>query len=127
MFFYPNYIYNIKICQYIADGHNRYAICQKHKIPFETIPLAFKDKSEVMRWMIDGQLGRRNLTPIQRVAVAEKYRSVFEDKAKENLSVAGQSYSPKEGSANLPKVDTRTDTRKELSKLAGVGEHIISV
>ena len=73
---------------FIADGHNRYKICQKHKIPFAIAELGFDDKSEVMRWMIDGQLGRRNLSPIQRVAVTEKYRPVFEEKAKENISKA---------------------------------------
>ena len=34
--------------------------------------------------MIDTQLGRRNLTPIQRIAIAEKYRPIIEKKAKEN-------------------------------------------
>lgn len=38
----------------------------------------------VMRWMLDIQLGRRNLSPIQRIAVAEKYRPIYEKKAKEN-------------------------------------------
>ncbi|NBH85983.1 hypothetical protein D7X88_17910 [bacterium C-53] len=34
--------------------------------------------------MLDIQLGRRNLSPIQRIAVAEKYRPIYEKKAKEN-------------------------------------------
>jgi len=38
----------------------------------------------------DGQLGRRNLSPIQRVAVTEKYRPVFEKKAQENKEQAIQ-------------------------------------
>lgn len=38
----------------------------------------------VMEWMLDIQLGRRNLSPIQRIAVAEKYRPIYEKKAKEN-------------------------------------------
>lgn len=38
----------------------------------------------VIRWMLDIQLGRRNLSPIQRIAVAEKYRPIYEKKAKEN-------------------------------------------
>ena len=29
-------------------------------------------------WMLDIQLGRRNLSPIQRIAVAEKYRLIYE-------------------------------------------------
>lgn len=34
--------------------------------------------------MLDIQLGRRNLSPIQRIDVAEKYRPIYEKKAKEN-------------------------------------------
>ena len=37
-----------------------------------------------MEWMLDIQLGRRNLSPIQRIAVAEKYRPIYEKQAKEN-------------------------------------------
>ena len=40
-------------------------------------------KSDVMEWMINTQLGRRNLSPIQRIAVAEKYRPIYEKQAKE--------------------------------------------
>ena len=40
-------------------------------------------KEEVMEWMFDIQLGRRNLTSIQRIAVAEKKREYYERKAKE--------------------------------------------
>lgn len=41
-----------------------------------------------MEWMLDIQLGRRNLSPIQRIAVAEKYRPIYEKQAKENLIIA---------------------------------------
>lgn len=46
--------------------------------------VAYDTKEEVMRWMLDIQLGRRNLSPIQRIAVTEKYRPIYEKKAKEN-------------------------------------------
>ena len=54
--------------------------------------LAYDTKEEVMRWMLDIQLGRRNLSPIQRIAVAEKYRPLYEKEAKENQSKAGKEY-----------------------------------
>ena len=37
-----------------------------------------------MEWMLDIQLGRRNLSPIQRIAIAEKYRSIYEKQARAN-------------------------------------------
>ena len=69
---------------YIADGHNRYSICKKHNIEPVIGTIAYETKEEVMEWMLDIQLGRRNLSPIQRIAVAEKYRPIYEKKAKEN-------------------------------------------
>lgn len=38
--------------------------------------------------MLDIQLVRRNLSPIQRIAGAEKYRSLYEKQARENLKQA---------------------------------------
>ena len=79
-------------------------------------------KAEVMQWMLDIQLGRRNLSPIQRIAVAEKYRGIYEKQAKENMSLGGKSYSPKEGlqnSSTLPK-ENKIDVRAKLAKTAGV-------
>lgn len=47
----------------IVDGHNRYEICTRHGIPFDTIQKDFADRDEAMDWMDANQLGRRNLTP----------------------------------------------------------------
>lgn len=49
----------------LIDGHNRYRICQKHGLRFETASKSFVDLSAVKSWMIDNQLGRRNLKPEQ--------------------------------------------------------------
>ncbi|MEN7550436.1 ParB N-terminal domain-containing protein [Rapidithrix thailandica] len=52
--------------QYIlVDGHNRYSICSKHGLDFNIKILHFADIQEVKDYMIDNQLGRRNLTPEQ--------------------------------------------------------------
>jgi N6-adenosine-specific RNA methylase IME4 len=47
----------------LVDGHNRYEICTKHDIGFETVAKEFKDRDEAMDWMDANQLGRRNLSP----------------------------------------------------------------
>tara|TARA_Y100001972_G_scaffold129031_1_gene193565 strand:- start:4370 stop:5224 length:855 start_codon:yes stop_codon:yes gene_type:complete len=49
----------------LIDGHNRYRICSENEIPFNIKELQFKNKEEVKDWMIDNQLGRRNLNPDQ--------------------------------------------------------------
>ena len=51
----------------LVDGHNRYAILQKHpEIYFSTMPLPFESREEVLAWICKNQLGRRNLTPEQK-------------------------------------------------------------
>lgn len=47
---------------YIVDGHNRYSICTKHKIPFKTKELEFEDKYQIVIWICKNQLGRRNIS-----------------------------------------------------------------
>ena len=46
----------------IVDGHNRYEICRKHNIPFETKEMHFDSRAEVIAWICANQLGRRNIT-----------------------------------------------------------------
>ena len=51
----------------LVDGHNRYAILQKHpEIYFSTMTLPFESREEVLAWICKNQLGRRNLTPEQK-------------------------------------------------------------
>ncbi|MBR0599025.1 hypothetical protein KCX82_14140 [Clostridiales bacterium BAD-6] len=62
------------------------------------------------------------MTPIQKIALAEKYRSMFEKQAKENKQVAADKMN-NTFSENLPKtIDNPIDTRKELAKIAGVSD-----
>lgn len=46
----------------IIDGHNRYAICSKHSIPFQTLEKHFESREEVIVWICSNQLGRRNIS-----------------------------------------------------------------
>ena len=47
---------------YIIDGHNRYEICTKHNIPFQTINMEFTCREEAITWICKNQLGRRNIS-----------------------------------------------------------------
>ena len=61
----------------LVDGHNRYAILQKHpEISFSTMPLPFESREEVLAWICKNQLGRRNLTPEQKKFLIGKQYSV---------------------------------------------------
>lgn len=49
----------------LVDGHNRYVICQKHNLSFSTKNIEFSGRREAINWIINNQLGRRNLDPAQ--------------------------------------------------------------
>ena len=49
----------------LIDGHNRYEICTKHEIPFQTVNKEFASRDVALIWIISTQVARRNLTPIQ--------------------------------------------------------------
>ena len=57
----------------LVDGHNRYEIVQEHpEISFSTMPLPFESREEVLAWICKNQLGRRNLTPEQKLFLIGK-------------------------------------------------------
>lgn len=95
----------------IIDGHNRYNICNKHNLQFQSIELGFKTKDDVIQWMIETQLGRRNLSPLQRVQIAEKYREPFKRQSEKRM-LSGKS-DPMQKSA-------QGSTRDALAKIAKV-------
>jgi N6-adenosine-specific RNA methylase IME4 len=61
----------------IIDGHNRFEICTKHGISFEKISKRFDDRDHARAWMLENQLGRRNLTDDQRAMKADDLAEVL--------------------------------------------------
>lgn len=88
--------------------------------------VAYDTKEEVMEWMLDIQLGRRNLSPIQRIAVAEKYRPIYERQAQQNLKEGGRkgglanSSKPSQNSSKASNIENKIDVRAKLATVAGV-------
>ena len=72
----------------IIDGHNRHAVCTKHKIPFEIHEMDFKNKEEVKLWMIDNQKGRRNLTDGWKFELAQNKKKILEAKHEQDRVAA---------------------------------------
>lgn len=111
---------------YIVDGHNRYRICTKHKIELDSycFEVVFMDsKEEVMEWMLDIQLGRRNLSPIQRIAVTEKYRPFYEKKAKQEQGTRNDldnNFVSKLTQSEKAKRYEENKTNKKLAQIADV-------
>lgn len=62
----------------LVDGHNRYGICQKHGIPFNTVQSKnFKTMEDVHLWMIDNHLGRRSVSDFQRGVLALRKKEIL--------------------------------------------------
>ena len=108
----------------IIDGHNRYAICQKHDIPFSIQEKHFDSREEVMLWMLRNQLGRRNLNSYQRSELALRTEPLLREAAKKKqvTSTGGQKPRLLETSR---KAEKRIHTDKELANLAGVSDNTI--
>ena len=66
----------------LLDGHNRYKIANKYNIPYATKRMHFSDRERAMEWMIDNQLGRRNLHVLDREALLSKKRETLERQAR---------------------------------------------
>ena len=91
----------------ILDGHNRYAICQKHDIDYSVIWLRdLRNRNDAIIWMVNNQLGRRNLTDFAKTELMLKIKPLLSEKAKENQKQNIPSYNR----ANLP-------TRENLGRV----------
>lgn len=63
----------------LVDGHNRYGICRKHGIPFQTVQnTRFQSMQDVHLWMIEQHLGRRSVSDFQRGVLALRKRAIVE-------------------------------------------------
>lgn len=103
----------------LIDGHNRYEICTKHGIPFDTVEMDFPDRDAVMLWMMKNQLARRNLTEGQHINIVKQCESAIKKKARERQA---EYYGNQYDSGlveKFPQVQP-SKSRDELGKMAGV-------
>jgi N6-adenosine-specific RNA methylase IME4 len=68
----------------ILDGHNRYEIAKRHKLPFSTEEIEIKNLSEARVWMIKNQLGKRNLSVFAKVELALELQEIIAKQARRN-------------------------------------------
>ncbi|CAD7382550.1 MULTISPECIES: plasmid replication/partition related protein [Xanthomonas] len=62
----------------LVDGHNRYGICRKHDLPFQTVQNPrFQSMQDVHLWMIEQHLGRRSVSDFQRGVLALRKREIL--------------------------------------------------
>ncbi|MGN8005411.1 plasmid replication/partition related protein [Acidovorax sp. 22279] len=107
----------------LVDGHNRYGICQKHGLPFQTVQNPrFQSMEDVHLWMIDQHLGRRSVSDFQRGVLALRKREIMaERKARAATSTETAEATPTadvpEAAAALPAPDPLS-SREAIAKAA---------
>lgn len=108
----------------LVDGHNRFGLAQKHNLSFKTVNKDFADDDEAIIWIMQNQLGRRNLNDFQRVEIAYKCEDAVKAKAAER-----QESTRFGGTGNISL--TAGQARDELGAMAGVSgktyEHAVTV
>jgi hypothetical protein len=108
---------------YLLDGHNRYEICLKHGIEFQTFEkTGLKTKADAKIWMIENQLGKRNTTDFSRAACVLKLKPLLEQRAKER-----QVGTLKQGNSPVRPISDERGIRTDdaLAKMAGVGRNTV--
>ena len=102
----------------LVDGHNRYAILQKHpEIYFSTMPLRFANREEALAWICKNQLGRRNLTPEQKkYLIGKQYEAEKCANGGDRKSPAAKSGSQIGNLIGNPKTCKRIATENGVSK-----------
>ena len=117
----------------LVDGHNRYAILQKHpEICFSTMPLRFESREEVLAWICKNQLGRRNLTPEQKKFLIGKQYSVEHRKPGGNgnnqHTAAAKKTAPEELCQfdTIPPTATEASVRKQIAERNNVSESYVA-
>jgi ParB-like chromosome segregation protein Spo0J len=103
----------------LLDGHNRYKICTDNKRDYTTRNVQLASREHAKLWILEHQVGRRNLTDDQRaiiwneireqrseIAQAEKLQKARDAKASGPISA-------KSAEIERPKKDTRAETAKE--------------
>ena len=68
----------------IIDGHNRYSLCWELRTPFIVTELEFTNRNEAVLWIIERQLGRRNLPPYKKGELILLQEKIYAERAKQN-------------------------------------------
>ena len=104
----------------LVDGHNRYGICQKHGLPFQTVQNPrFTSMEDVHLWMIDQHLGRRSLSDFQRGVLALRKREIVAERRSRAKTQKDQTAEPV---AEAPSGDAPWEGDAPAAALAAVLE-----
>ena len=76
----------------IVDGHNRYEICTTNNVEFNTSDIDFPDDDAAKIWIIDNQMGRRNITEWVKFELSLKKKDILLKQGREKKKEEGKLY-----------------------------------
>ena len=120
----------------LVDGHNRYGICRKHGLPFNTVQnTRFQSMDDVHLWMIEQHLGRRSVSDYQRGVLALRKRAILGARQKAQRETGSNSEMATSASAPDDDADARPPwddmpvavSRAELAREAKLSSNQVSM
>ncbi|MBR7776930.1 hypothetical protein [Undibacterium rugosum] len=108
----------------LIDGHNRYAICQKHQLPYKVVQNDhFANIEEVQLWMIDNHLARRSVSDFQRGMLALRKKEILSTRNQQQQSTSTEP-ALQESEQAVPVIKP-TQSRQEIARVAGISSHAV--
>jgi len=104
----------------LIDGYNRYKICTTHDLPFVTVNMEFSSRDEVLQWIIDNQISRRNLTSVE----LSHFRGLYFNAAKRMRGSSNQ-YTRESAIPQSGGKQNSLYTAKEIGKRFNVSKNTI--
>jgi hypothetical protein len=113
----------------LLDGHNRYKICGEHKRDFQTINIKLDSREQAKLWILEHQVGRRNLTDDQRAVIWNEIREQRSKVASEEGAAMARAAKADSDSAksaettdNPTPLKTKRDTRQTVANESKISE-----
>lgn len=113
----------------LVDGHNRYSICSRHGLPFQTVQnTRFQSMEDVHLWMIDQHLGRRSVSDFQRGVLALRKKEILEKRPKPLPSPQVPAETSESGDAApaAPEPEARLASRESIAKVARISSATVA-
>lgn len=104
----------------LIDGHNRFKIAARHGLQWTEKKMEFADRDEAKLWIIDNQLGKRNLIPYDVIILKTKRSELLSKKARE---ISNSNL--KRGASDGQKSDARGRVDEQIGKSAGVSRDTV--
>jgi len=113
----------------LIDGHNRWEICAKHSgIQFNIRRMDFNDRDEAKLWIMSNQLGRRNLSEVDRITLEDKMQGVLAKQAKARIKSGAENPTKKslQGQGlTESQIRRQNSTDYKIARAAGVSEDTV--